>query len=132
VDTCLACFRQLFTTGEQTLYDLGEIGEAYVRYRRMMDHWRAVLPNRVIEVDHEALVADPEGRIRWLITGACGLDWDPNCLRFYETQGAVRTASAAQVRRPIFQTSIQRWRRYEAHLGPLLEALGPYAPERTS
>ena len=128
VDTCLACFRQLFTTGEQTLYDLREIGEAYVRYRRMMDHWREVLPGRVIDVDHEALAADPEGRIRWLVTKACGLDWDPNCLSFHETPGAVRTASAAQVRRPIFQTSIHRWRRYEAHLGPLFEALGPYAP----
>jgi tetratricopeptide (TPR) repeat protein len=128
VDTCLACFRQLFTTDEQTLYDLGEIGEAYVRYRRMMDHWREALPGRVIDVDHEALAADPGGRIRWLVTEACGLDWDPNCLNFHETQGAVRTASAAQVRRPIFQTSIRRWRRYADHLGPLFEALGPYAP----
>jgi hypothetical protein len=131
VDTCLACFRQLFTTGEQTLYDLREIGEAYVRYRRMMDHWREVLPGRVIEVDHEPLVANPEGRIRWLVNEACGLDWDPNCLNFHKTQGAVHTASASQVRRPIFKTSIHRWRRYEAHLGPLFEALGPYAPART-
>jgi len=128
VDTCLACYRQLFASGAETLYDLGEIGEAYVRYRQVMQHWASVLPDRVIEVSHEALVADPEARIRWLVTEACGLTWDPTCLDFHRTEGAVRTGSAAQVRRPIFQTSLQRWRRYEAHLGPLFEALGPYAP----
>ena len=132
VDTCLACYRQLFVSGNETLYDLRQIGQAYVLYRRVMRHWAKLLPGRVIEVDHEALVADPAARIRWLVSEACGLDWDPNCLRFHEARGAVRTASAAQVRRPIFQTSLQRWRRYEAHLGPLFEALGPYAPARTS
>ena len=130
LDTCLACFRQLFASGAETLYDLREIGEAYVRYRRTVEHWRTVLPGRVIDVDHETLVADPEGRIRWLVTEACGLDWDPDCLRFHETDAAVATASAAQVRRPIFATSIERWRRHAEHLGPLIEALGPYAPGR--
>ena len=129
VDTCLACWRQLFASGNETLYDLRQIGEAYVLYRRMMRHWESVLPGRVIEVSHEALVADPESRTRWLVNDACGLEWDPNCLRFDETAGPVRTASAAQVRRPIFQSSLRRWRRYEAHLGPLLEGLGPYAPD---
>jgi len=128
VDACLACYRQLFASGNETLYDLRQIGEAYVRYRRVMAHWDAVLPGRVIAVDHEALVADPEDRIRWLVTEACGLDWDPDCLKFDQSKGAVSTASAAQVRRPMFMTSIQRWRRHEAHLGPLFEALGPYAP----
>ena len=129
VDVCLACWRQLFASGNETLYDLRQIGEAYVLYRRMMRHWESVLPGRVVEVSHEALIADPESRIRWLVTEACGLDWDPNCLSFHQTQGAVRTASAAQVRQPIFQTSVQRWRRYEAHLGELFAALEAYAPE---
>ena len=128
VDTCLSCYRQLFATGAETLYDLAEIGAEYALYRQVMDHWRAVLPDRVIDVDHEALVADPEGRIRWLVTEACGLSWDAACLAFHERGGAVRTASSAQVRQPIFRTSLQRWRRYERRLGPLLEALGPYAP----
>jgi tetratricopeptide (TPR) repeat protein len=127
-DTCLANFRQLFATGNELSYDLGDIGRDYVRYRAVMDHWGQVLPGRVIDVDHEALVADPEARIRWLVTEACGLAWDDACLRFHETRRAVRTASVAQVRQPIFTTSIQRWRRYENHLGPLFEALGPYAP----
>jgi tetratricopeptide (TPR) repeat protein len=129
VDTCLSCYRQLFTEGNETLYDLGQIGRAYVRYRRVMDHWERVLPGRVIRVDHERLVADPEGQIRWLVADACKLDWDPACLRFYEAAGAVRTASAAQVRRPLFSTSIGRWARFASELEPLLKALGPYAPQ---
>jgi Flp pilus assembly protein TadD len=128
VDTCLASFRQLFADGNENSYDLAEIGAEYVTYRRMMEHWDAVLPGRVINVDHEALVADPETQIRWLVTQASGLAWDDACLRFHQTRRAVRTASMAQVRRPIFTTAVQRWRRYEKHLGPLLEAQGDYAP----
>jgi tetratricopeptide (TPR) repeat protein len=128
VDTCLSCYRQLFAAGAETLYDLAEIGAEYVTYRRMMQHWRAVLPGRVVDVDHEALVADPERQIRWLVTEACGLMWNDACLAFHEAAGPVRTASARQVRQPIFTTSIERWRRHQARLGPLLQALGPYAP----
>ena len=128
VDTCLGAWRQNFATGNEETYDLGDIGRLYVRYREVMDHWASVLPGRVVEVSHEALVTDPEARIRWLITEACGLPWDPACLNFHETRRTVRTASVAQVRQPIFTTALQRWRRYEKHLGPLFEALGPYAP----
>jgi hypothetical protein len=129
VDTCLSCYRQLFTEGNETLYDLGQIGRAYVRYRRVMEHWDRVLPGRVIRVEHEKLVADPEEQIRWLVSDACKLDWDPVCLRFHEAAGVVRTASAAQVRRPMFSTSIGRWARFASELEPLLKALGPYAPQ---
>jgi tetratricopeptide (TPR) repeat protein len=129
VDTCLSCYRQLFTEGNETLYDLRQIGRAYVRYRRVMEHWDRVLPGRVIRVEHEKLVADTEGQIRWLVEDACKLDWDPVCLRFYEAAGVVRTASAAQVRRPMFSTSIGRWARFASELEPLLRALGPYAPQ---
>jgi hypothetical protein len=129
VDTCLSCYRQLFTEGNETLYDLRQIGRAYVRYRRLMEHWDRVLPGRVIRVEHEKLVADPEGQIRWLVSDACQLDWDPACLRFYEAKGSVRTASAAQVRRPLFQSSVGRWARFANELEPLLQALGPYAPQ---
>jgi tetratricopeptide (TPR) repeat protein len=128
LDTCLSCYRQLFTTGNETLYDLGQIGRAYVRYRRVMEHWERVLPGRVIRVPHEKLVADPEGQIRWLVSDACKLDWDPACVRFHESKGSVRSASAAQVRLPVFATSIGRWARFASELEPLLKALGPYAP----
>jgi len=129
MDTCLSCYRQLFATGAETLYDLADIGAEYVVYREVMAHWARALPGRAVEVDHEALVADPEGRIRWLVTEACGLPWNDACLAFHAAGGAVRTASSAQVRQPIFRTSLDRWRRYEAHLGPLIAALGPYAPK---
>jgi tetratricopeptide (TPR) repeat protein len=131
VDTCLSCYRQLFTEGNETLYDLGQIGRAYVRYRRVMEHWDRVLPGRVIRVEHEKLVADTEGQVRRLLD-VCKLEWDPACLRFYETSGAVRTASAAQVRLPVFLTSIGRWARFASELEPLLKALGPYAPQQKS
>jgi tetratricopeptide (TPR) repeat protein len=130
VDTCLSCYRQLFTQGNETLYDLEQIGRAYVRYRRVMEHWDRVLPGRVIKVEHEKLVADTKGQIRWLVADACKLDWDPKCLRFYETPGSVRTASAAQVRLPVFSTSIGRRERFASELEPLLKALGSYAPRQ--
>ena len=130
-DTCLANFRIQFQTGQEASYDLGDIGRQYARYREMMAHWNAVLPGRVIEVAHEALVADPEARIRWLVTEACGLEWNAACLAFHKTKRAVRTASVAQVRQPIFTSSVRRWRRYEKHLGPLFDALGPFAPARS-
>ena len=129
VDTCLSCYRQLFARGAETLYDLADIGAEYVTYRGVIAHWRAAAPGRLIDVDHEALVADPERQIRWLVTEACGLTWNDACLRFDEASGPVRTASSGQVRQPIFNSSIARWRRYEAELGPLIAALGPFAPK---
>ena len=80
---------------------------------------------------YERLVADPETEIRRLLA-ACGLPSHEGCLRFHETQRPVRTASMQQVRQPIFKSAVGRWRRYEKHLGPLLEALGPYAPAQAA
>jgi tetratricopeptide (TPR) repeat protein len=128
VDNCLGCYKRLFATGNETTYDLGDIGRHYVHYRRTMEHWARVLPGRVVDVVYEEMVAEPADQIRRLLE-ACGLPWNDACMRFYETQRPVRTASLVQVRRPIYQTSVQRWRRYEKHLGPLFEALGPYAPK---
>jgi hypothetical protein len=98
-------------------------------YRQMLDHWQKVLPGRVHNVQHEALLAAPETEIRKLLA-ACRLDWNDACLRFYETDRPVRTASASQVRQPLFKTSMARWKPYAKHLGPLFDALGPYAPPR--
>jgi tetratricopeptide (TPR) repeat protein len=129
VDTCFSCFRQLFRTGNETTYDLRDVGAQYCRYREMMAHWESVLPGRVINVWHEELVDEPERITRWLVNECCGLKWDDSCMRFFESRRPVRTASIAQVRQPIFKTSIERWRCYERHLGPLFEALGQYAPK---
>jgi Flp pilus assembly protein TadD len=128
VDNCLACYRKLFKSGNETTFDLADVGAQYVRYRDMMAYWNEVLPGRVTDVVHEDFVSDPDNKIRWLITKACRLKWDENCLRFYETTRPVRTASIAQVRQPIFRTSVERWRHYESKLAPLFESLGKYGP----
>ncbi len=127
VDTCLSCFRQLFGKRNETSYDLGAIGRQYVRYREIMDHWQRMLPGRVADISHEQLIADGEQGIRRLVA-ACGLAWDDACLNFSENERTVRTASVNQVRRPLSSAAVQRWRKYERHLGPLLQALGPLAP----
>lgn len=122
-DTCLSCFTKLFRSEQAYSYDLGELGRYYRAYARLMAHWRSVLPASVfLEVDYEALVADPEQQTRRLLDH-CGLAWDPACLDFHETRRAVRTASAAQVRRPIYRESIGRWRFYGDLLAPLLTEL---------
>ncbi|MGA0601801.1 sulfotransferase family protein [Caulobacter sp. KR2-114] len=129
-DLCLAEFRLLFRNDEdgRFTYDLKDLGRRYVLYRQHMDYWSGVLMGRVVTVRNEALVADPEGQIRALLQ-ACRLPWHEGCLRFHETEREVKTMSAEQVRRPIFHESVGRWRRFEKHLGPLFEALGPYAPK---
>jgi len=128
LDTCLSCYWRPFTSGYETSYDLTLLGKHYRLYRQVMAHWSRLLPGRVIDVVYERLVADPEAEIRRLLT-ACGLPWDDACLRFHETRRAVGTASVSQVREPIFTRGVGRWRRYAPHLGPLIQALGPYASE---
>lgn len=128
MDTGLSCYRQLFAHGAETLYDLAEIGAEYIIHRQIMAHWAKVAPGRVVRVDYERLVAAPEAGVRWLMSEACGLPWRDEFLAPPAGAAAVRTASVAQVRGPIVQTSVGRWRRYEAHLAPLIAALGPYGP----
>lgn len=126
MDTGLACYRQLFASGNETLYDLADIGAEYVRYRGLMDHWAGVLPGRMIDVAYEALVTDPQSQIPTLVIEAAGLVWDPAVLRFHERAGGVQTASASQVRRPIYRSSVERWRRHAGSLQPLAAALSVY------
>ncbi|MEE8274690.1 MAG: sulfotransferase [Alphaproteobacteria bacterium] len=122
-DTCLSCFRSLFPDGQPFAYDLAELGRYYRLYERLMAHWNAALPGRILELRYEDVVVDLEGEARRLVD-FCGLAWDDACLAFHETERPVHTTSAAQVRRPVYGTSVARWRRYERLLGPLLEALG--------
>ena len=123
VDTCVSCFSRLFTAGQPFSYDLAELGRYYRRYHALMDHWRAVLPAGVmLDVRYEAIVDNLEEQARRLLD-YCGLPWDGACLRFHETARPVSSASDMQVRRPIYRSSVDRWRRYEKHLGPLLAEL---------
>ena len=101
-----------------------ELGEYYLEYDRMMAHWHAVLPGRVLDVDYERVVADLEREARMLLD-FCGLSWEDACLRFHETERAIRTASSEQVRRPIYDTSIGAWKHCERELAPLIEVLAP-------
>jgi tetratricopeptide (TPR) repeat protein len=124
MDACWSCYRQLFARGQPFTYDLTELGEYYLEYDRMMAHWRAVMPGRVLDVDYERVVLDLEGEARRLLE-FCGLSWESACLRFHETERAIRTASSEQVRRPIYDTSIGAWRRCARELAPLIEVLEP-------
>jgi Flp pilus assembly protein TadD len=125
VDTCLSCHFQNFTSGGHPYtHDLAALGRYYRDYRRLMAHWEGVVGLPIHTVRYEALVDDPEGASRDLVA-FLGLDWDPACLRFFASGRLVRTASRDQVRRPVYGSSAGRWRRYAAHLGPLLAALGP-------
>jgi tetratricopeptide (TPR) repeat protein len=125
IDTCLSCFSILFAGNLGFAYDLAELGRYYRGYEALMAHWRAVLPPDVmLEVQYEEVVADLEGQARRIIAH-CGLEWDANCLDFHKTARPVRTSSITQVRRPIYDSSVGRWRAYEAFLGPLLAELAP-------
>jgi hypothetical protein len=106
-------------------YDLGELGRYYRAYNALMAHWQRVLPEGVmIEVRYEELVENFEANVRRLLAH-CGLDWDERCLAFHQTSRQVNTASSAQVRRPLYKTSVQRWQPQQALLQPLFDGLGP-------
>jgi tetratricopeptide (TPR) repeat protein len=123
IDTCLSCFSTLFTVGHPYTYDLAELGRYHRAYQGMMEHWQRALPAGVIlDVQYEDVVADLDAQARRMLA-YCGLPWDAACLAFYETERAVCTASAAQVRRPLYATSVGRWRAYQSSLQPLLQAL---------
>ncbi|HEY2534177.1 MAG TPA: sulfotransferase, partial [Xanthobacteraceae bacterium] len=124
VDTCVSCFSKLFPSQQYYTYDLGELGRYYRCYERLMEHWRRVLPpGRMLDVRYEDVVTDLEGQARRIIA-YCGLPWNDRCLSFHETDRPVRTASATQVRQPIYSSAIGRWRAYADPLQPLLTALG--------
>jgi hypothetical protein len=123
-----SCFKQLFARGVPFSYDLGEIGRYYRDYVELMEHVDRVLPGRVHRIRYEALVADPEAEVRRLLAH-CGLEFEPGCLRFYETRRAVLTVSSEQVRQPVYDDAVDQWRHFEPWLGPLKSALGPLADE---
>jgi len=124
LDSCMSCYKQLFYKGQTFTYDLVELGKYYLEYQRMMDYWHEIMPGKVLDVQYEQMVADQENQTRRLLEH-CGLPWEDNCLRFYETDRAVVTASSEQVRQPIYSMSVNSWRRFEQHLGPLIELLKP-------
>ena len=135
MDTCLSNYRQLFGANFKYYYysyDLLDCGRYYLQFDRLMRHWQAAMPGVVHEVHYENLVDNPEKVSRELLA-FCELDWEPACLEFHRQGGSVATPSAAQVRQPIYSSSINRWRQYGAAMEPLydmLSAAGCYSQAR--
>jgi len=123
LDACFSTFKQHFAEGQGFSNDLEDLGRYYRCYLALMDHWDAVLPGRVLHVQYEELVREPQAHIRRLLEH-CGLEFEPACLKFHETRRPVRTASAEQVRQPLYTSGVDYWRHFEAELEPLRRALG--------
>ena len=123
MDACFSTFKQYFAEGQNFSYDLEDLGRYYRAYLALMDHWDEVLPGKVLHVRYEELVRSPEAGIRRLLEH-CGLEFEPGCLAFHETQRPVRTPSAEQVRQPIYTSAVGHWRHFEGELKPLATALG--------
>lgn len=128
MDTCVACYMQKLSPNHAYTRDLAGLGEYYNHYRKLLDHWAKVLPNPMITVRYEDVVADAEGQARRIVD-FLGLEWDSACLSFQNSGTQVKTLSNWQVRQPIYRSSVQRWRRYEKHVGPLKAALSGFYPD---
>ncbi len=129
-DQSLSCFFQDFRE-EMTLWtnDLADCGFRARQIDRLVQHWRKVLPLKMLEIEYETLVSNLEAESRRLI-GFLGLEWDPACLDFHKTERTVQSASYWQVRQPLYATSVGRWRHYRSHLGPLLNELNGLVARR--
>jgi hypothetical protein len=122
--TCVANFRQLYAQGKNQTYDLIEFAEYYLEYCRIMDHWQEVLPGQVLRVFYEDIVADLEGQARRMLE-FCNLPWEETCLDFHKNTRPVNTASAEQVREPIYTDAVEFWKHYESQLEDVREILAP-------
>ena len=123
VDTCLSIYFQRFNKHHSYSNSLKKLGQYYNLYADMMDHWKMTLDINIIDLEYERVIASPEEEMRKLL-GECGIDWDPACLKFHETKRTVMTPSYDQVRRPIYTSSVAKWKKYEHHLGDLITSLG--------
>jgi hypothetical protein len=123
---CFSNFKQLFATGQEFTYSFEDLARYYRAYVDLMAHWEAVLPGRILRVQHEELVNEFEPQVRRLLEFA-QVDFQPQCLTFYKTERSVRTASSEQVRQPIYKEGLDQWRHFEPWLGPLKAALGDLA-----
>jgi len=115
---CYAMYKTLFKDGYPFSYDLSEIARYYIGYQRLMDHWQATLPGTIHSIGYEALVTNPLEQIRKLLV-FCGLDWQDSCTEFHKNPAPSTTASAAQVRRPLYDSSVSQWRHYAEELEEL-------------
>ncbi len=122
-DSCLGAYKQLFGKGQDFTYDMIELAVYYRKYHETMRHWHQALPGKVLDVHYEETVTDLETQVRRILAH-CGLPFEENCVRFHETERAVKTASSEQVRQPIYTRALGYWRHYETHRGEWQEELG--------
>jgi tetratricopeptide (TPR) repeat protein len=123
---CFSNFKQLYASGQQFTYSLEHIARYYRSYVELMEHWDAVLPGRILRVQHEELIADLEGGVRRLLE-FCGLEFESGCVEFHRTERRIHTASAAQVRQPVNREGVDQWKNFAPWLAPLRSALGDLA-----
>ena len=128
LDSCFGTYKQLFAQGQPFSYNLTEVGEYYLQYQKLMEHWHEVLPGKVLEVQYEKVVVDLETQVRRILD-YCELPFEEECLRFHETERAIKTASSEQVRRPIYSSSVNLWLKYERYLDELIQVLEPLLRE---
>lgn len=128
LDNCVSCYLQPLNEFHSYTQDLTSLGQYYADFRRLVAHWQKVIPNPMMEVHYEDMVADTEGMARKIID-FIGLEWDPACLSFQENKSHVRTLSVSQVRQPIYKTAVKRWQRYEEFLDPLKAELAHLYPD---
>jgi len=128
IDTCVSIFMQKFASVHAYSYDLKTLGRYYATFADMMDHWLQLFPEMIREVRYEDTVSELEKQARGIID-FLGLDWNDACVEFQKTERPVMTASKWQVRQPVYTSSVQKWRRYERYLKPLVEGLGKHAIE---
>jgi len=126
MDSCFSCYTRLFNDTMAFAYDQGTLGRYYSRYIKLMQHWHAVLPQgTILDLPYESMVVDTEAQARRVLEFV-GLPWDANCLNFHENKRLVKTASIAQVRKPIYTSSVARWKHFAAHLRPLYEIVSEF------
>ncbi|MGK0462855.1 MAG: hypothetical protein ACJA0W_003720, partial [Candidatus Azotimanducaceae bacterium] len=123
LDTCLSCFFQNFTKGQDYAFDLDTLAEFYLDYKRLMAHWQQLFPGRILDVHYEQVLVDQEEETRRLLA-FCDLPFEKSCLSFHETQRTVKTASFLQVRQPLYRSSKGRWQNYHKELAGLSRRIG--------
>ena len=124
LDSCIGCFKQHWALGQTYAYDMFELGEFYLEYDSLMEHWNQVLPGKVLRVQYEDVVQDLEMQVK-LILDYCDLPFEESCINFHQTKRSVATASSEQVRQPIYTKSLNTWKKFESHIDPLIEILEP-------
>ena len=122
-DSCLGAYKQLFASGQNFTYDMFDLAHYYQQYDAMIKHWHEVLPGKILDVHYEETVTDLENQVRRILDH-CDLPFEASCVKFHETERAVKTASSEQVRQPIYQGALGTWRRYEKHVDIWQKQLG--------